>query len=323
MRNIVLAVSAALSSIIVAVAPAHAVPSASDLLTGFNALVSGNFTTSSESEGPIVVGGNLSGSGTVQSFGTPLGTDLAGFGSINVYGSAGTAHYNANGLTVKIGGANAGSNFPGAASVQYGATFPQSSASLFGTLATLSTALDGLAATSAPASLPAANSNNAVLTATKATVGGFADVAVIDIAASLLGSYTGLAVNLNGANTVIVNVTGNFTGKPNFMNGAAWRRSVIWNFVDATSVNFGSQGMQGTVLAPFATVRNNNPIDGALFAANYIGTGELHYQPFSGNKDFIDSFGPQPAPLPVPEPASLALLGAGLAGLAAARRLRR
>jgi len=301
--------------------PAHAqTPSAGDLLTGFNAIVNGNFTTGHDVEGPVLVGGNLSGNGTFFNLGVPLGVSLNGFGSVNVYGSAGTSNYNANGLAVKIAAANAGSSFSGATSLTYNATLPATMADIWGQMTALSAGLAALAPTSV-AALPAPGSNNAMLVATPTTVNGIAQVAVIDIAASLLGSYTGVAVNLNGATTVIINVAGNFTAKPNFMNGAAWRRSVIWNFVDATSVALGAQGIQGSVLAPFAHVSNGTPIDGTLVAASYQGNGELHYKPFTGSTDLLGSVAPDgPGAIPVPEPTSMALLAGALGGLAILRR---
>lgn len=167
--RLALAACLAASFALPAAAQAQSTPSASAIISGFNAFTQGNFTTGHDVEGPFVVGGNLSGSGSVFNLGIPL----------------------------------------------------------------------------------------------PASVNGIANVAVIDISASLLGSYPSLSVNPNGAGTVIINVTGNYSAQPNWQNGAAWRDKVIWNFENATSIDFGATGIQGTVIAPLAAVTNANPIEGA------------------------------------------------------------
>lgn len=309
--------------------PGHAQsPTAADLVTRFNAVTYGNFATGHDVEGPVIVGGNLSGNGTFFNLGIPLGVTLNGFGSVNVYGSAAGASYNANGLAVRVGAASGGS-FSGASSITYNASFPTTAASNWSLITALSSGLANLAPTTSAASLPAAGSNNAVITATPATVNGIANVAVIDISASLLGSYPSLSVNPNGASTVIINVQGNYSAQPNWQNGAAWRGNVIWNFENATSLNFGATGIQGTVLAPLAAVTNNNPIDGGLFALSYNGNGELHYKPFTGSTSFLNSVvggggpsGGSSSIVAIPEPASLALLATGAGALALLRRRR-
>ncbi len=102
-----LALIAAVGTVIGANA-GHAAPTNGDLLTGFNAITSGNFRSSADSEGPILIGGSLSGSATVMSLGSTLPASLSGFGSINIIGSTAGATYNANGLAVNVGTANQG-----------------------------------------------------------------------------------------------------------------------------------------------------------------------------------------------------------------------
>ncbi|MCW3473159.1 collagen-binding domain-containing protein [Limobrevibacterium gyesilva] len=254
-------------------------PTNGDLLTGFNLITNGNFTTTSESEGPLLIGGNMSGSGTVMNKGLPQPSSLSGYGSINVYGNTSGASYNANNLTVDVRTGNQGAGFSGAASVNYGYAFPYAFSSICAQVTQLSSGLASLA-TTAGSSL-----SGGTFTAGSATVNGVSNVAVLNITGSqLLSVGSAPTVNLGSAQLLIINVDtagigGSYTaGSGTNFNGQGYAGSVLWNFYNAASLSFGVE-FGGSVIAPNANVSNNAPIDGTLFANSFTGNGELHYRP--------------------------------------------
>ncbi|MFB9245774.1 choice-of-anchor A family protein [Massilia antarctica] len=116
--------------------------------------------------------------------------------------------------------------------------------------------------------------------------------------------------NLGDATTVILNASDDSaTIGANFLGGSAQTlgSKLIWNFRNATSIVTNAQ-FGGAILAPSARLTNNQNIEGGVFVKSLDQRGELHLQAFDGSLH------------PIPEPASGALLLAGLLMLALTRR---
>ncbi|MBY0338576.1 MAG: choice-of-anchor A family protein [Acetobacteraceae bacterium] len=293
-------------------APSGAAPlTANEILSQFNIVVTGDFASTSDVEGRTVVGGNLTHGATF--FNNPGAAAASAFRALTVYGdvtAGGPLNVN-NGGGAAIGGASAAIiNDNGGGGVTTGASLPGFQAHFADPLNALSAQLAGMAADSAPPAAPPGFPNNVMLQASAGT-----GLAVFALTTAELASYASFAVDLNGREGAVFNVTGaSFTATGNFLNALSVARDVIWNFVDAVTLDVRVQ-WGGTVLAPKAAVSNTTPIEGTLFAASFRGDGEMHSQPF---RPGVTPRGSPPTPVPVP--ASLALLGLGLAGLAAVRR---
>ena len=151
--------------------------------------------------------------------------------------------------------------------------------------------------------------------------GGAKSVEVFNMKASDFGAITNLKSTLDSSvtKTVIFNLTGNANWS-NMGMSALSGYNVLFNFVDATSVNFSSIDVLGSVLAPNAVIGGNN--------GNILGTvvaGDWNANLTLGNsKAFAatDVTGFAAAVSPVPEPGTYAMLlaGLGLVGFAVRRR---
>jgi choice-of-anchor A domain-containing protein len=309
--------------------------------------------------GGFVVAGNNSATFSVNGNATTTVVGGANSGNINtpggtVYLGSNSATVNVNGsATVSLNGANTGAistnggNFyyTGASSgagnrnnttvtqvssVTNPASTLGSFASTFQTpLTQLSTQLAGLTANSSTSVSGNALSFNAAPNSS--------GVAVFNISSSLLtsGGLSTVAINLGGATTVIINVTVSgcvssancvlsMPSGLNFTSPTGYAETVLWNFVNATGLNFATE-FGGTVLAPGAAINTgNSPIDGTVVGASVSATGEIHSYPYTGT---IPTGG---GPITVgggstaaPEPASLAVIGSGMAALGWVKRRRK
>jgi choice-of-anchor A domain-containing protein len=295
--------------------PALAAPlTANEILRQFNVVTTGDFASSSDVEGRTVVGGNLTSGATF--FNNPGAADASAFRALTVYGSVtagGPLNINNGGGANIAGTSSAIINANGGGGVTTGASLPDFNQNFAQPLNQLSQQLGSMAANSALPVNPPGFPNNVPI---QASAG--AGMAVFALTTAELASYASFSVDLNGRDSAVFNVTGaSFTATGNFLNAISVARNVIWNFLDATALNFRVQ-WGGTVLAPNALVTNTTPIEGTLFAASFRGDGELHSQPFRG--ELTPPANPPGPPTPVPVPMSLALLGMGLVGLMAVRR---
>nr|WP_294521107.1 collagen-binding domain-containing protein [uncultured Rhodopila sp.] len=258
--------------------------------------------------------------------------NMNGGGSVAINGSNSGA-ISMNGGTITYTGSQKGNlNLNGGATAAKVASLtlaaPASTLPSFATtfqtpLTNLSSQLDALAANSI-----AKASNNAVTFNAQPDNTG---EAVFDINSSILKPNSTVTINLDGATSVIINVNVDscvsttcvfsLPNSLNFANPTGYASHVLWNFINATGLAFPNE-IGGSILAPFAAVTNNAPIEGTLVAESYSGNGELHSHPYAGT---LPNGTPalqasSAANLAVPEPGSLALIATGLVALAATRR---
>jgi hypothetical protein len=299
--------------LIVGASPAAAANlTAIDILDQFNAVVTNNFSTDSDVEGRLVAG-TIDNSGSSTFYENPNSQ------------SAPSSFKGVNALTIQScpgcnvdhgGGVDYINNDHGTFNLNGGGSVASNSPSF--TMSEFTTPLNGLetqlAGLTANSTFSAPNSNSLVFNIAPAAANG---IAVFDMTAAQLAGTGGDNYNItfsnDSAKTIIINVTGNFTegGGENFNGNTYLNEHVIWNFENATSLNF--KYWHGSVLGGDATVSNSSPIEGFLYAKNFDGGGELHDYPFEGIL-------PTSA---VPEPATWAMMITGFGGLGFVSRRRR
>lgn len=311
-----------------------------DAMSYYNLIVRGDVTTTSEVEGRGFVGGSLKGQATqfnldnLSGYGLTVVGDTVGgkkntWGDIQVGGnvSSGVEFQSAGAQVLTYGGtlSNTNVNNPDTAVKVVGlqSTLAAERNELFGDpsvsgdtgdFGELSTYLKNLAVTDSTS----LTGNNLTFNATS---GG--DVAVFSIAnlTTALGATSDLKFTFPADyDLVVINVAGtNITlpGGFNFNGPGSLGTKVIWNFYEATSLDFGSKAFYGSVLAPTAQATIGNFIEGTAVFAGLTANGEIHTPGLTTYR-----VPPPPPTTVVPEPGAWALmiLGFGAAGSMIRRR---
>jgi choice-of-anchor A domain-containing protein len=131
----------------------------------------------------------------------------------------------------------------------------------------------------------------------------------------LVFGSSSIKFNLNGATTVIINSDNkSISTNANFSNAQALGSKLLWNLYDATSVSIGTQ-WGGSVLATDASFTNRNSIEGGVYAASFLQSGEIHQVAFGGVIPV--------AAVPEPETYAMLMAGLGLMGFMSRRSRRR
>ena len=283
--------------------PAHAGPTAAQLLSGYNLILTGNDSSQSDVEGNAVIGGNITKGHTFFNSRAPANPAVILYGSI----TGNQINLNSSGSLYAPTSQSGKVNYNGGGSYKGAPT--QTLSTYTDPLSALSTSLSHLASTGSTLTV----SGNTATFDAKPGVGG---IAVFDLAASTLEDLSNVNIVFDqdaGTKGIIVNVSGIGATTFSISSSVNWNQAaqtdVLFNFFDATST-VTLKDWEASVLAPDATVGlDGGNLEGTLFAKNFSGGGELHNFTYQGALPST----------PVPEPAPFAVLGLALIGLGLVR----
>lgn len=331
--------------------PAQAdTPSGINALSEWNLIVLGNLTSSSEVEGRTFVGGNLTGNSSNYNIkpGTPSpsaqpglivvgdvtgGTKNLNNGSGAIIGGNVSSGFNLNGnpQTVQVGGSIANTNVnQNTVNSGLATSNPGFIQNLQQDKSLLTTSMNNLShemSTFSANSTMQISGNRGTFNAQPGADG----MAVFNITSDQLNKIGEIQFNVNGAGTVIVNVSGTSINlNDNFLGGTSnLGEKVIWNFPEAENLTL-TTAWGGSVLAPKADASTSNSINGSAIFGNLNQNGKMQASTYKGG--YVPPETPPAGSTSggssssggteVPEPGMLVLFGLALGGLFFWRRRR-
>jgi choice-of-anchor A domain-containing protein len=106
---------------------------------------------------------------------------------------------------------------------------------------------------------------------------------VFNVNASAFGTAVLLSIDAPAGSLAVINIHGTTASFSNFghtTSGGISANGILYNFVDATTINATNYGFYGTLLAPYAHLNfTSGAWDGGLFAKSMTGDAEGHITP--------------------------------------------
>ncbi|MEI7712781.1 MAG: collagen-binding domain-containing protein [Rhodospirillales bacterium] len=276
-----------------------------------------------QSFGALTGYGNVSGSGVTASKGNIFigGTNT---GALSLTTNTQTAYVATQGTSSAVGGNGNlvySAKSVGVTPASQNGTVSQGTFAMPSFATTFQTPLQALSSYLGSMTGIAQGTSNA-FNATPTTISGTAVTVYNVLGSNLPTVIQNIGFNLNGAQTVVINVTGAVGALPTNLNTFAGQDQVIWNFVGQGSLTLPSWA--GTILATSSALTMNGISQGDIVAASLTqGANEIHNYAFSGNLSFVPVT-TGGSSLPTPEPRGIAIMALAIVALGAVRgRFRR